>query len=292
MAYPFPGMNPWLEDSRIWRDVHNRLMNAIGDELAGLLTPRYFIGVDTHTYISRFLDQPIVTRYPDVTIVDIQRSAKVHAQIPTAVQSAGYLEIDLPVRETLEEAFLEIRLVPDGEVVTVIELLSHTNKQAGPDRDSYQEKRNAFLEADLNFIEIDLLRAYAPMPHTERAGKQHYRIFIRRKSRMYKAHLYHSGLTQDAGRADILSASAARRQDVGAPVLRKPHHFSVRQPIPPLPIPLQPGEEEPLIDLGAILRSIYERVRYDLVIDYSRPPIPALEQVDHAWAQEQIAAQR
>lgn len=64
--------------------------------------------------------------------------------------------------------------------------------------------------------------------------------------------------------------------------------FSVRQPIPLIPIPLQAREEEPLIDLGAILRSIYERVRYDLVIDYGKPPVPALDKADMAWAQEQL----
>jgi hypothetical protein len=246
-------MDPWLEDTRIWRDVHNRLVNTLGDELARQLTPRYFVGVDTHTYISRFPDQPILTRYPDITMVERLGHAQVQA-LPTPI-ATGYLEIDLPVRETLEEAFIEIRLVPGAEVVTVIELLSHTNKQTGPDRDSYLEKRNAYLEADLNFVEIDLLRAHTPMPHTERAGQSYYRIFIHRKTRPYKAHLY---------------------------------HFGVRQTIPLLPIPLQPGEEEPLIDLGAILRGIYERVRYDLVIDYRQPPIPPLDNQDLAWAQEQV----
>lgn len=257
MPYLFPGMDPWLEDSRIWRDVHNRLINALGDELANQLTPRYFIGVDTHTYISRFPDQPIVTRYPDVAIIDMGGGAK--PQPLPAAPTTGYLEIDLPSRETLEETFLEIRLVPSGEVVTVIELLSHTNKQAGPDRDSYLEKRHAYLAGELNFVEIDLLRAYTSMPYTERAGKHQYRIFIHRKTRPYKAHLY---------------------------------HFGVRQPIPLIPIPLQPGEPEPMVDLGALLRSIYQRVRYDLVIDYSQPPVPTLDKTDQAWAQEQITLAR
>lgn len=253
MSYPFPGMNPWLEDTRLWRDVHNRLINTLGDELASRLTPRYFIGVDTHTYISRFPDQPLITRYPDVAIVEVKGGTK--AQTVASATTTGYLEIDLPVRETLEEAFIEIRLVPNGEVVTVIELLSHTNKPDGPDRDSYLEKRNAYLEADLNFVEIDLLRAYSPMPHTERAGKNHYRIFMRRKTRPYKAYLY---------------------------------SFSVREAIPLIPIPLQPDEEELIIDLGSILRNVYERVRYDLVIDYNKLPTPALDKTDIAWVQEQI----
>lgn len=255
MAYPFPGMNPWLEKANLWRDVHNGLINGLRDELASRLTPRYFVGVDTHTYISRFPELPIISRYPDIAIIDTTPGRRTPPAASAAV--ADYLEIDLPPRETLEEAFIKIRLIPDGEVVTVIELLSHTNKQAGPERESYLEKRQAYLESDLNFVEIDLLRSYAPMPYTERAGDKGYRIFIRRKTRFFKAALY---------------------------------PFGVRQAIPLIPIPLQPQEEEPIVDLGALLRGIYERVRYDLVIDYTKPPVPVLDKADAAWAQEQISA--
>ena len=64
--------------------------------------------------------------------------------------------------------------------------------------------------------------------------------------------------------------------------------FSVRQPIPLLPIPLQPNESELLVDPGAILWSIYEPVRYDLVIDYNKAAGPGLDKVDAHWAREQV----
>jgi hypothetical protein len=38
MPSPFPGMDPFLEDPMYWPDVHHRLITAIGDELAGLIT--------------------------------------------------------------------------------------------------------------------------------------------------------------------------------------------------------------------------------------------------------------
>ena len=46
MAHPFPGMNPWLESSVVWRSVHQRLITALADGLAPQLEPRYF--VDQH----------------------------------------------------------------------------------------------------------------------------------------------------------------------------------------------------------------------------------------------------
>ncbi|GAA6617452.1 hypothetical protein NUACC26_032620 [Scytonema sp. NUACC26] len=34
MPSPFPGMNPYLEDSEMWSEVHSRLIVAITDALA------------------------------------------------------------------------------------------------------------------------------------------------------------------------------------------------------------------------------------------------------------------
>jgi hypothetical protein len=37
---PFPGMDPFLEDSAEWQSVHTRLITAVGDQLAGAtITP-------------------------------------------------------------------------------------------------------------------------------------------------------------------------------------------------------------------------------------------------------------
>ena len=32
MAYPFPGMNPYLEDPELWPGVHGRLIVAMSDD--------------------------------------------------------------------------------------------------------------------------------------------------------------------------------------------------------------------------------------------------------------------
>lgn len=253
MSYPFPGMNPWLEDSKIWRNVHLSLINALRDVLAPQLEPRYFVDVATHTYISRSPSLPIQTRYPDVSILEIRQSA---VQYVTARTSATPAVIDLPLPEPYEEPYLEVRLAPDGEVVTVIELLSHTTKQAGDERRSYIKKREALIDSDVHFVEIDLLRAYTPMPFTEHL-RVDYRIFIRRRELNRKAHLY---------------------------------TFNVRDPIPLFPLPLLPDDQEPLVDLGTLLHEVYDRARYRLVIDYSKPPTPQLEPADAAWAADCLAA--
>ncbi len=60
---------------------------------------------------------------------------------------------------------------------------------------------------------------------------------------------------------------------------------SVRDPLPVMPVPLLPGDDDVPLDLPHALRTIYDEARYDLSIDYSQPPIPPLAQDDAAWAQ-------
>lgn len=252
MSYPFPGVNPWLENPLVWKGVHQRMVTALADVLAPQLEPRYFVAVETHTYISTMPSQLIQTRYPDVSILKIKEPAVLYAT--TRAQTMPVI-IDLPLPEPYEEPYVEVRLVPDGEVVTVIELLSHTNKQAGDERRSYIKKCEALIDSDVHFVEIDLLRAYTPMPFTEHLTAD-YRIFIRRRELNRKAHLY---------------------------------TFSVRQPIPIFPLPLLPNDQEPLVDLGSLLHEVYARARYRLVIDYTKPPVPQLSKEDAAWAADCLA---
>lgn len=52
--------------------------------------------------------------------------------------------------------------------------------------------------------------------------------------------------------------------------------FSVREPIPLFHLPLQPGDQEPIVDLNQLIANVYDEAALALVIDYSKPPIPSL----------------
>ena len=62
------------------------------------------------------------------------------------------------------------------------------------------------------------------------------------------------------------------------------HAFGLRDPIPRFRLPLRPGDDEPEVDLGALLHALYERASYDLRLDYDRSPDPALREADRGWA--------
>ena len=57
------------------------------------------------------------------------------------------------------ESFIEIRDRETREVVTVVELLSPTNKAPGSDREQYLGKRKVLLAGNTHVVEIDLLRS-------------------------------------------------------------------------------------------------------------------------------------
>ncbi len=255
MPSPFPGMDPYLEHPNVWPDVHHRLIVAIADSLAPALRPRYRVLVDTRTYRVEPGELILIGR-PDVaTVRTMEESAPPYAT-PTQGQA---LTVHVPVLDLVEEGYLEVRDVRSGEVVTVVELLSPTNKRPGEGRRLYETKRLTILGTLTHLVEIDLLRAYEPMLVYGDGRQAHYRILVSRSHHRPRADLY---------------------------------TFSVRDPIPTFRLPLRRGDEEPLVDLGRLLHELYDRAGYDLSIDYRQEPVPPLEGEDAAWAAELLAPWR
>ena len=62
----------------------------------------------------------------------------------------------------------------------------------------------------------------------------------------------------------------------------------LREPLGAIPVPLRHGESDVRLDLQAALDATYSAARYDLEIDYARPPEPPLSADDAAWAREVI----
>ncbi len=252
MRSPFPGMDPWLEHPDLWPDVHNSLITSIRDALMPRITPRYDARVEARTTRLSSLDVDRLYR-PDVGI----RTGNLAASGREAgVAVLGHPEVKksqviVPLIDEIEETFLTIREVSSRKLVTAIEVLSPTNKKTKKPRAQYLAKRDEYLQAKVNFVEIDLLRGGKPMPLKDPPASSDYRILICRPK-----------LSRSA---DLLG-------------------FSIRTPIPTIPIPLLPGDTEPMLELNEILHDLYERASYDLSIDYQQPPQPPLRKQDQSWA--------
>ena len=247
MASPFPGMDPYLENSEFWSAVHSRLIVAIADELVDHLSEKYRVEVEKRVYCSSD-EESVLVGIPDVAVATGRSTASRNGSsiISLPVQPET---VTIPLAEEVIERYLEIREVATGMVVTVIELLSPKNKRPGEGRIAYLRKRNQVLASASHLIEIDLLRGGTPLPMSGKHPSD-YRILVSRADQRPTADLY---------------------------------GFSLQQPIPPFPVPLLPGEEEPILDLQPLLRRIYEKGRYHLAIDYRQPLIPALSEPDQNW---------
>ena len=254
MPTPFPGMDPYLERPDLWPNVHSRLIVAIADHLAPRLRPRYYVAVEERT-TRPGPDDLFFSIRPDVAVVGPLRLAEPTGLLYRAT-SGGSVIVDLPLPDEIRETYLEIRAMPSDQVVTVLEILSPTNKRSGEGRRQYEEKRLILLGTLTHLVEIDLLRGGQPMSMRGHPPGADYRILISR--------------ARQRPRAELLA-------------------FSVREPIPPFTLPLLPGDDEPLVELNHLLHEVYDRAGFDLRIDYSGAPDPPLVGEDRAWAESLLA---
>jgi hypothetical protein len=153
--------------------------------------------------------------------------------------------------ETVRQGYLEIREVATNEVITAIEILSPTNKLPGKGRQKYENKSQRVLGSLTHLVEIDLLCQGQPMPVYSNGVQSNYRILVSRENYRPQADLY---------------------------------TFNLRDPIPSFPIPLRSEDNEPIVDLQALINQAYDQGSYDLRIDYSRELVPPLSEGDAAWA--------
>jgi hypothetical protein len=62
------------------------------------------------------------------------------------------------------------------------------------------------------------------------------------------------------------------------------------KPLPLLPIPLEPPDPDVLLDMNAVVRTIYEHAAYERRINYRQPVPPALRPAMVQWVQAHLAA--
>ncbi len=251
MPNPFPGMNPYLENTDFWPSVHNRLIVAIADFLTPQLLPKYLVDIENRVYqISG--EDALLIGIPDVTI---QRSStqinSTNTNIAVADPPAQCLKVRIPLPVELTESYLQVISTETRKVVTVIEVLSPANKRPGKGREMYAEKREEIFVTRTHLVEIDLLRSWQPLPVFGNDFESNYRILVSRGNQRPMADLY---------------------------------LFNLANSIPLFPLPLGSGDVEPVIDLQDLLKVIYDRAAYDFRINYNRDVVPPLSDADAIWA--------
>jgi len=246
MTANFPGMNPYLENPSLWSEVHSWLIVELARWLNPSLVPKYRAAVEKRVYLDALL-----VGIPDASVFQQNLKAEPSAAGTTTGVLSQPMRVTLPLTEEITERYLEIREVKTGRVVTVVEVLSPKNKRVGEGRDKYLAKRQKVLNSATHLVEIDLLRTGNFMPMTE-AIRSDYRILVSRANLRPEAELY---------------------------------PFNVRESMPQFLLPLQPSDQEPVVNLSEVLRQVYQEAALDLAIDYLVQPVPPLSDSDFEWVQ-------
>jgi hypothetical protein len=259
MAMIFPGMDPYLENPQVFPGIHGPMAVYLRDQLTPRIRPRYVASVGERVYVEGLEPRPIG---PDVWIRQSSRKNGDLARAEVAVLDEPAL-IEVPDIE-VRELYIEILDRESGmRVVTVIELVSPSNKYAGPGRDKYVAKQQEVLQSDAHLVEIDLLR-FGPhvlaVPEARVAGRFMYDYLV-----------------------SVNRASARRNRFEVYP-------RTVRQPLPWIRVPLAGGDSDVQLDIRAALEQAYEAGSYRERINYDAPCQPPLDPEDQAWANELIRA--
>jgi hypothetical protein len=253
MSMIFPGMDPYLENPQLWPGVHNALVVYLRDQLQPMLRPRYIAAVEDRV----FVEGPDRDVMPDVWV---RRSRDAGHGGGTAVAVAepdDALMVQLPGLE-IHESYIQILDLHSGQrVVTVIEVVSPSNKYAGPGRESYLAKQREVRGSAVHLVEIDLLRAgqhVVSVPEWAAKGKGPYDYLV--------------CTNRGTGVRDLFELYPRR----------------LRDRLPRIAIPLA-GDDAPVtLDVQAGVAQVYEAGAYRDRINYQSPCQPPLAAEDQPWA--------
>jgi len=259
MGMIFPGMDPYLEDPQLWPGLHATLIVYIRNQLQPLLRPRYIAAIEERV----FVEGPDRSIIPDVwlrmhrPVEQPQAVALTDAENPVLVRVLA-LEIHETYITILDRQSAQ-------KIVSVIEVVSPTNKYPGPGRKSYLDKQEEVRGSDAHLVEIDLLRTghhvlAVPEWASRGEGPYHYLVCLNRAERL--------------------------RDEFGQ------YLMDLRKPLPAIRIPLAAGDPDVSLRLQAVMAQAYEDGSYAERINYDLPCRPPLAAEDQAWANECIRQAR
>jgi hypothetical protein len=247
-------MDPYIEVMGLWEGFHAPLVTYCSQVLNQHLPEGYVSQIETRVK-TLAIEYPERERVPDVLI-----GREPDAPAFFGPSSGGTVATIEPITVPLaageievRERWIEIKRLPDLELVTVIEILSPTNK-AGEGRDEYFEKLTSLLERSVHVVEIDLLLGGRPTPLARPLPPHHYRALIARAETRPDAQVY---------------------------------AWTIRHPLPTLPIPLRVPDADVVLPLGEAFEMTYRLGRFGRLVRHgTRLPdgIP-LSPDDRQWAE-------
>ena len=151
-----------LEEAGLWPDFHSKFINYWQETLAESLPGAYEARVGEQVNLYEY-EVPVRRFGPDVALLYRSEENPLRQADPETHDSGGVALLEpvtVPLAEIHEEVrqpFLEIIHRSDRSLVTVLELLSPSNKTE-PGRARHLAKRRSLLESPVHLVELDLLQ--------------------------------------------------------------------------------------------------------------------------------------
>jgi hypothetical protein len=212
-------MDPYLECEKIWPDFQHHLVTCLYQILLPGLVDRYRARVGIRHYVN---EQVLFTSI---------------------------------IREEHDEEYIEIRQRGDGRLVTLVEVVSPSNKLTAQGRQSYLNKRQEAKQCGAGLVEIDLVLQGQPTLEFSRDGLPDwdYAVTVTRSNQ--------------PERYEIYTATLQKR-------------------LPRFRLPLAADDRDTVLDLHSAFAKCYEQGGFAGQIDYCGEPPVTLNDEDRAWLAE------
>jgi hypothetical protein len=225
MPSPFPGMDPFLEDEKIWPPFQHHLVACLYQTLLPGLVDRYRARVGQRRYTT---EQALFTSI---------------------------------VREDHEEEFIEVRQRNDNRLVTLVDVVSPTNKTTAAGRQAYLVKRKDAKNAGASLVEIDLVMQGQPMLDYSREG-----------------------LPEWDHAVTVTRASQPERYEI--------YTATVQKKLPKFRLPLAADDRDTVLDLQATFARCFDQGNFAAQVNYQRDPPTRIADDDRRWLDQLLKQQK
>ena len=255
----FPGMNPFLELQ--WSDVHTMLISYIRDALSEELPDDLRSLAGEHLAVMGSSDKNYHT---DVAVVERWRDGLPPLWQPDAGSDREPIvaaEPELMIVDSTTQRWVEIR-DRQGNLVTVIEILSPSNKTSPLGRAQYRGKQQDLVAAGVNLVEIDLLRIGEHVSAVE----QHLLRPVNPGETRY-----------------LISAVRAH-----LPSRREVYYCPPTDALPTIRIPLRPSDPDVPLVMQSLIDRVYQTGRCWYLNHQTLPPGPDWSKAEGEWIDERV----
>jgi hypothetical protein len=225
MPSPFPGMDPYLEDENHWPAFQHALVAALYQALLPNLVDRYRARVGQRHYVT---EQALFTSI---------------------------------IRDEHHEEFVEVRQRNDGRLVTLLDVVSPTNKTLPAARQAYLDKRQEAKGAGASVVEIDLVLQGQPTLEYSRDGLPDWDYAV-----------------------TVTRSTQPERYEIYTATLQKK--------LPRFRLPLSADDRDAVLDLQTVFTRCYDQGTFCARIDYGRDPATALIDDDRKWLGDWLKQQK